>query len=206
MITETIFQVNGNKISTLLISTESFKFSSGSFESVDAFNEGWDKKLTLNTKQEVKFDALKSVQKEDGDNDIKMKFKSLMGLTGELEFSFHSESDVEHFFAILEKDIMLNKTIQKLSPFKAIQGYLFGLIISCGLTAFSYNIALDIQNGVEDLSSGSRKTRAFKNIVGMLGDKGVLLIGVAISLYIAYKIWIRYSNPPMQTRFEPIHR
>lgn len=205
MNTETIFKVNGNEISTLLITNESFKFSSCSFDSIDAFYEGWEKKLTLNTTHEVNFNALKSVQKEDNRDDVNMKFKSHLGLTGELEFSFYTESDVEYFFTILEKDIKLNKTIQKLSPFKAIQGYLIELAISIWLITFSYNIALDIQNGVDDLSPDERKTRAFRNIVGMLGDKGVLLIGAAICSYIAYKIWIRYSNPPIQTRFEPIH-
>ena len=70
------------------------------------------------------------------------------------------------------------------------------------LTIFTYYQAIEIANGtVEEAHNG--KARLFNNIVGLLGDKGVLGLGAIVSGYLIYKIWKRFSNPPNQTKLLP---
>jgi len=195
-----VFPVSGNKISSFVADVDSLKFSSSSFDSVDEFLAAYSKKLSLATKLEIKYDSIKAVQKEDNDKTVVIKYKGIGGITSSCEFSFSNESDYEVFFSYLEKERYFKRTNETLTPFKAIRSYILGLLLTIGLTIFAYYQAIGIANGtLED--SGNRKTRLFNALVGLLGDKGVLAVGAAITAWIGYKIWTRFKNPPNQTRF-----
>jgi len=195
-----VFPVSGNKISSFVADVDSLKFSSSSFDSVDEFLADYSQKLSLATKLEIKYDSIKAVQKEDNDKTVVIKYKGIGGITSSCEFSFSNESDYEVFFSYLEKERYFKRTNETLTPFKAIRSYILGLLLTIGLTIFAYYQAIGIANGtLED--SGNRKTRLFNALVGLLGDKGVLAVGAAITAWIGYKIWTRFKNPPNQTRF-----
>ena len=197
-----VFAINGNKISSFVADTDSLKFSSSSFDSMDEFLTSFGKKLSLATKVEIKYDSIKAVQKEDNDKTVAIKYKGIGGITSSCEFSFNNEADYEAFFNYLEKERYFKRTNETLTPFKAIRGYILGLLLTIGLTIFAYYQAIGIANGtLED--SGNRKTRLFNALVGLLGDKGVLAVGAAIAAYLVYKIWSRYSNPPNQLKLMP---
>jgi hypothetical protein len=195
-----VFPISGNKISSFVADTNSLKFSSSSFNSVDEFLTSFGKKLSLATKLEIKFDSIKAIQKEDNDKTVAIKYKGIGGITSSCEFSFSNESDYEVFFTYLEKERYFKRTNETLTPFKAIRGYILGLLLTIALTIFAYYQAIGIANGTLE-ESGNRKARAFNAIVGLLGDKGVLAVGAAIAAWLGYKIWTRYSNPPNQTKF-----
>lgn len=195
-----VFPVNGNKISSFVADTDSLKFSSSGFTSVDEFLTSFGKKLSLATKVEIKYDSIKSVQKEDNDKTVAIKYKGIAGITSSCEFSFNNEADYEVFFNYLEKERYYKRTSETLTPFKAIRSYILGLLLTIGITIFAYYQAIGIANGtLED--SGNRKTRAFNALVGLLGDKGVLAVGTAIAAWLGYKIWTRFKNPPNQLKF-----
>lgn len=197
-----VFPVSGNKISTFVADTDSLKFSSSRFESVDEFLTSFGKKLSLATKLEIRYDSIKAIQKEDNDKTVAIKHKGVGGITYSCEFSFNNESDYEVFFSYMEKERYFKRTNETLTPFKAIRGYILGLLLTIGLTIFAYYQAIGIANGtLED--SGNRKTRLFNALVGLLGDKGVIAVGAAISAWLLYKIWSRYSNPPNQLKLMP---
>lgn len=202
MIPNKIFPVNGEKIATLCLDTDTLKLSSQEYLSYETFKEGWDKKITLATKTEIKLENIKSISKEQQDETVKIKHKTFAGLAIDAEFSFTNPSDCEEFMRIIEENLNFDKKVAELSPFKAIQGYIIGFLFTIGMTIFSYFQALEIANGTATEASG-RKGRAFQNIIGMLGDKGVLLIGTAITAYIGYEIWKRYKNPPIQIQLVP---
>ena len=65
--TTKVFSISGNKISSLIIDANSLKFSSKTFNSLLEFQESWNKKLSIATKIEVKFDVIKSIKKEDNE-------------------------------------------------------------------------------------------------------------------------------------------
>jgi hypothetical protein len=197
-----VFPVNGNKISSFVADTDSLKFSSSRFDSVDEFLTSFGKKLSLATKVEIKYDSIKAVQKEDNDKTVAIKYKAIAGITNSCEFSFNNETDYEVFFNYLEKERYFKRTNETLAPFKAIRSYILGLLLTIGLTIFAWYQAIGIANGtLED--SGNRKTRLFNSLVGLLGDKGVLAVGAAIAAWLLYKIWSRYSNPPNQLKLMP---
>src|SRR5438067_1148870 len=133
-----VFPVNGNKISSFVADTDSLKFSSSSFETVDEFITSFGKKLSLATKVEIKYDSIKSVQKEDNDKTVAIKYKGIGGITSSCEFSFNNEADYEVFFNFLEKERYFKRSSETLTPFKAIRSYILGLLLTIGLTIFAY--------------------------------------------------------------------
>jgi hypothetical protein len=200
--TNKVFAISGNKIASLVIAENSLMFSSQTFNSVEDFMEGWNKKLSLATKVEIKYESIKSVKKEDTDNDVLIKYKSFIGIPSDCEFSFSDINDYETFFTFLQKERYFSKTHEVLTPFKAILNYLIGLAITIGITIFAYFEALKIADGTIE-EAHSSKTRLFNNIVELLGDKGVLAVGVLGTCYLLYKIWTRFKNPPNQLKLLP---
>ncbi len=197
-----VFSVTGNKISAFIADENSLKFSSSTSDTVEAFKEAFAKKLSLATKVEIKYDAIKSIKKEDNDKDILIKYKTFVGIPSDCEFSFNDPADYDTFFTFFEKERYFTKSHETLTPFRAIMNYLIGLLATIGVTIFCYYQTIEIANGtVEEATSG--KTRTFNYVVGLLGDKGVIAIGALISAYLLYKIWKRFSNPPNQIKFLP---
>lgn len=196
---EQLFSVKGEKISTLLLGEESLKLSSNDAASVEKFHESWSKKISLATKTEIKYDAITLVKQEVGDEDVSVKYKATIGR--EAKFAFASEADREAFYLFLESEKGFFRSNQELTPFKAISGQLIALVVVMAITGFAYYQALEIAAGTAS-EGGTRKSRLFNSIVETLGDKGVLLAGAAISAFIGYGIWKRYSNPPSELRLE----
>jgi len=196
-----IFNVSGEKIASLHITDTSFQFSSASFKDTSAFEEAWQKTLTLNTKTEVKFDKITSITKEDNDNEICINYKNSLGLPSSCNFSFDNEADTIIFFDFLTTHLQLNQTEEKLSPFKAITSHLFWLAFIVGATAFAYYMALEMANG--EVSEGGRgKVRAFKALIEVLGEKGVLAVGGIVVVIMGYFIWKRVEKPPVLIKFQ----
>ena len=59
---------------------------------------------------------------------------------------------------------------------------------------------MDLDKGVKE-DAGDVKARIFDYVVGLLGVKGVVAIGGAISCYILYQMWQRFRNPPDRIKF-----
>lgn len=203
--TDKVFSITGNKISSFIIDDSSLKFSSQKFNTASEFLEAWNKKVSLATKVEVKFDSIKSIEKEDKDEDILIKYKTLAGIPLDCEFSFYDSNDYEIFFNFIEKKWYFKRTHETLTPLRAIRNFAIGLVATIGITVLSYNKAIDVENGrVEETSSG--QIMAFNYLVGLLGDKGVIAVGSLVASFLLYKIWTRFTNPPNQTKFLPPYR
>jgi hypothetical protein len=197
-----VFSINGTKVSALIADDEGLKFSSATAASVDDFRASYDKQLSLANKFQIKYGSIKSVKKEDNDKDILIKYKSLLGVPSEFEFSFNDDADNELFFTFLEKERYFTKIHETLTPFRAALNYIIGLLAVSGATVFCYYQAIKIASGTATSGSGA-KGRLFNYVIGFLGEKGVLAVGIAIALYLVYKIRARYSNPPNQLRLLP---
>ena len=197
-----VFSVSGNKIESMIIDEDSLKFSSKEPLSFEGFKDAWDKKLSLATKVEVKYESIKAIKKEENDDTVSIKYKTFTGIASNCEFSFTNPGDYEVFFSYFEDKKRYRRDVVELTPFKAIQGYILGVVITIGIVVFAYLRAADIANGVAE-ESHSRKARLFDNILGMLGENGVLGVGAVIVGYLLYVIWKRFSNPPKQIELTP---
>lgn len=197
-----VFPISSKKLSAFILDEHSIKFSSQRKESFDAFNDEFDKKLTLVSKEEIKYDQIKSITKDEDEQELIINFKSSLGLPNELAFNFSNPSDYEICLTYLEKKRYFTRSYVQLSAFDAIKLLAFWLIITIGFTVFSYYQAIEIEAlGVDPNETGKRKT--YSMLIYILGDSGVLAIGALISIFFAYKIWKRYSNPPRQMRLMP---
>jgi len=200
--TDKVFSITGNKISSFIIGENSLQFSSKKFDTIDEFRESWAKKISLATKVEVKYDKITSIKKEENDSKVLIKYKTWAGIPAECEFSFIEQDDYEVFFSFFEKERYFSRINETLSPFRSIINYLVGLAITIGITVFAYYQAIEIANGTEG-KTGRGKARLFNFIVGTLGDKGVIAVGTLISCFLLFKAWKRFSNPPNQVKFLP---
>ena len=197
-----LFKVSGNKIESLLVADNALLFSSKSYLHAHEFKQAWSKSLTLATKVEVKYDAIKSVIKEDADDDIRIKYKGTLGIPSEAVFSFADKDDTDAFYDFLVKELSFQKSEERLSPTKAVLPNLLALLITVAITIVAHYQSIAIANGTAD-ESGSRRSRSFNNIIELLGTKGVWIVGISITLFIAYKIWKRFTNPPVQIKLLP---
>jgi hypothetical protein len=201
-LTKKVFAIRGYKISSLCLSENAILISSQDYNSVDDFMEGWTKKFSLATKVEIKYESIKSIKKEDKDDDIVIKCKILLGLTSDSEFSFLDKNDYETFFNFLEKERYFSKTHETLTPIKAILNYIIGFLFVTFTTFFSYFQALKIADGSVEEAHSSKEV-LFNKLIEFLGDKGVLALGTLLVCFLLYKIWTRFSNPPNQIKFLP---
>ena len=197
-----VFLITGNKISAFITDENSLKFSSSTSNTVDAFRSAFSKKLSLSTKLEIKYNSIKSIRKEDNDTDVIIKYKTAVGIPTNCVFAFKDQADYDTLFTFFEKVQYFTKTHETLSSFKASINYLIGLVAAIGFTIFAYYEAIAIANGTAEVPT-TGKAKTFDFLVGSLGDKGVLAIGVLGSCYLVYKIWNRFSNPPNQTKLLP---
>ncbi|MDR6560029.1 MULTISPECIES: hypothetical protein [unclassified Arcicella] len=197
-----VFTIKGHKISALIIDENSLKFSSQNHDTYSTFQEAWNKALSFATKVEIKYDAIKSIKKEENEDDILIKYKTLGGIPIDCEFSFINKEDYDVFFSYFIKNQYYQKTNEALTPFRAIRNYLIGLVATIAYTIFSYYEAIAIENGTIE-EANSNKAKVFNYVVGLLGDKGVIAVGLSMAIFFIYKIWTRYKNPPNQICLVP---
>jgi hypothetical protein len=197
-----VFAITGNKIASMMAGETSLMFSSQHFRSADEFRAAWDKKLSLATKVEVKYDAIKSVHKDDDDGDILIKYKTILGIPTNCQFSFDDAGAYPLFFSFLQRERYFTKREESLTPLKAIVNYLVGIVATLAFTAFNYAQALAIAAGTVEETT-DHKRELFNVIVGTLGPTGVLAAGGLLLAYLGYKAWKRFSNPPTRLLFLP---
>jgi hypothetical protein len=174
--------------------------SSGSFDSIEEFEQAWAKKLSFATKLQIRYDSIRSITKEYQEIKFLISYRTWVGFPSESEFSLLDADDYETFYEFLEKELYFVKTDEAMLPLKAISRHLLGLLFVVALTVGVSYVAVDISKGVKD-DSGDVKGQVFDYVVGLLGVKGVVAIGGAISCYILYHMWKRYKDPPNRVRF-----
>ncbi len=96
--------------------------------------------MSIATKVEIKYESIKSVEKEDNDNDILIKYKAFLGFPMHCEFSFSDKNDYETFFTFLEKERYFTKFHEDLTPFKAVLERVGKLSLALGLYALQYDL------------------------------------------------------------------
>src|SRR5438128_2179958 len=119
-----VFSITGNKISSFITDESSLKFSSSKFDTVASFRQAFAKKLSLTTKVEIKYNAIKYIRKEDNSKDVLILYKKFLGIPLDCEFAFADPADYETFFTFFEKNRYFTKSHETLTPFRAIRNYL----------------------------------------------------------------------------------
>ncbi len=199
--TNRIIKVSGEKIECMVATDESFQFLSKTCTSVEEFQEAFSKTLTMATKKEVKYEAIKTIKKEAADDDVTISYKGGIG-GNSITFKFEDAAGCEAFLNYCEKALELSRNEVQLSPFRAVRGYLLGLVIALVATPYAYQRAAGLAVGEitdpEGYSRSDRKARSLNNILEFLGPTGVLIVGLLITGVLAYIIWKRYTNPPVQ--------
>ncbi|WP_431213453.1 hypothetical protein ACQ86N_00510 [Puia sp. P3] len=93
-----LFAISGHKVSTLLLTDDAIRMSSGQFLSVEEFENAWEKKLTLRTKLQISYDSIRSITKEHQETKFLITYRTYAGFPSESEFSFLAADDYATFY------------------------------------------------------------------------------------------------------------
>jgi hypothetical protein len=202
-----VLKAGAEKVESLVLAENAIQLSSSAFDSIDEFNAAWVKTLTLATKTEIKYDAIKSIAKEEGESEVSIKYKGLAGIMSSVKLKFPIASELDAFYDYFQSKKGFVRTDEALSPIKSALPYLGGLALTLFIATYAFFQASSMEAGtyVSD-TSGSRSARKgefINSIIGMLGSTGVILLGLGVSAYIGYMIWTRFKNPPIQTLLVP---
>jgi len=198
-VTNQVFSISGNKIQSLLLNDQSLRFSSGQFKFSEEFEEAWRKKWSTATKLEIKHSSIRSITKEDQELKIRIVYKTYIKIPSECEFSFSDAGICAAFLTYMEKEQYFARTHERMLPFKAVSRYILGLMFTIGITWFSWHLVVDQKHGGTE-EGGDAKAKLFLYLLNLLGEKGILTIGIGICGYIGFRIWKRASNPPYRVR------
>src|SRR5260370_33933960 len=198
-VTNQVFPISGNKIHSFLLDDQSLRFSSGQFKFSEEFEEAWPKKWSTATKLEIKHSSIRSITKEDQELKIRIVYTTRIRIPSECEFSFFDAGICAAFLTYMEKEQYFAHTHERMPPFKAVSRYLLGLMFTIAMTWLSWYLVADQKHGGTD-EGGDAKARLFLYLLNLLGEKGVLAIGIGICGYIGFKIWKRASNPLYRVR------
>jgi hypothetical protein len=203
-----VFKVSGEKIESLMVGNDSLKMLSKAYTNPNEFEETWGKSLTLVTKNEIKFDSIKRITQEEGDEEVKVHYKGSMGMSLSVGLTFASSDDREAVLRFFEEKMHYSRSSVQLSPMKSAMPSVWGLVISLAGTIFMYWTAAKVASGghlhnADDYSRTARRGRTLESIASTLGTTGVLLIGGLITAIVGYMLYQRFKNPPTETRLEP---
>jgi len=196
--TNEVWPIFGNKIHSLLVDDQSLRFTSKKIKYPEDFEEAWAKKWTTATKLEIKHSSIRSISKEDDTLEIRIVYRTRIGIPGGCVFSFFDAGIAKAFLDYMEKEHYFTYTNERMVPFKAVSGYILGLASTIATTGVCCWIITGKNGGADDASDV--KARLFVYLLNLLGRKGILAIGIGISGYLLFTIWKRATNPPRQTR------
>ena len=206
-ISNQVIEVSGEKIECMVLADNAIQLISKSFGSIVEFNDAWNKTLTLATKSEIKYDAIKSISKEEDEDEVIIKYKGLAGITNAVKLTFQNPTDKDAFYDFFQTEKGFLRTDETMSPMKSALPYLGGLGFALLVTGYGYYQSIEMASGQfverEGNTRAARKSNFINSIIETLGTTGVLLVGLGISAYIAYMVWNRYKNPPILTNLTP---
>jgi|GEM_PF-2254634 len=194
-----VFPISGNKVQSLLIDDQSLRLSGGQFDFPEDFEKGWQKKWTTNAKLKVSHRSIRSITKEDGELRIRIVYRTYVGIPGECEFNFYDPATAAAFLLYMEKEQYFTYTHEKMSGFRAVWRYVLGLAFTIAMTGLCRYLLEDAKHGGKE-GSGDYKERIFFYLLGILGTKGILAVGIAVCAYIGVKIAKRAGDPPFRTK------
>lgn len=115
------FLVTAGKMTSFIIDENIIKFSSHKATSLVDFHEAWNKKITLAKKHEVKLDSIRSIKKEENDDDVTIKYKNFAGINSAMVLSFQEPSDCDLFLIILKNNIFFKEPMRPCLQLKLLK-------------------------------------------------------------------------------------
>lgn len=198
-----VISVDNDKAKSMIYYDEGVRFINKSVDSVEAFNEIFNKKLSLTDKGELKYQDMKKLTL----NGLVVNPHTKMKLGNSVsDVSFTNENDRDEFIEHVSNLKGWSKKETQLTPLNAAKWDLAGFIITPVMAYFFYNKALKIEVGTlmetSGFSKAARQSRLFDSIMETIGSKGVLIVAVLIFAYLGYSVYKKYKNPPVSISYE----
>lgn len=199
-----VIKVTNEKAKSLIYTENSVRFIGKEVESIEKFNEIFNKKISMVDKGELKFSDMKKLTV----NNLTVNPHAGMKLGNSVsDISFLNESDKEEFIAHVSNIKGWSKKEVLSSPFNAIKWYLFGIVVTPVVAYFMRGRALEMEAGTyisanDGYSRSDRRGRMADNIVEMIGSTGLVIIASLVLVFFAYMIYKSYKNPPLLVSYE----
>lgn len=204
MIMNKIVEVGNEKAKAMIYTLDGVRFINKNVDSVDAFNEIFDKKLTMTDKGELLFSDMKklNINGLTVDPNAGMKLGNSVS-----DITFKNENDLNEFVNHVSNLKGWSRKEKQSTIFNAIKWDVLGLIFTPIAAIYARSKALEIESGtfindVDGYSKANRNERFFNNILETIGSTGVTVIALLVFAYLAYSIYNKYRNPPILVSYE----
>jgi len=196
-----VYSASGNKIASILIEEKSVKTLSRYYDSLDKFRAAFDKKISFDTKLEIKEENIRAIRNKDNSLQIIIDYKSKLGIVQGCEFEFLSQEDLNEFLIYFETQKHFSKSHKRKSPIKAASNSLAIFILVLGFYFLGINRLEAIATHTSYNANG--KVRFFDNIVSMLGSTGLNVVCGVFGAVLLFLIFKHLSNPPKEIKLVP---
>ncbi|MEM6804085.1 MAG: hypothetical protein AAF696_21960 [Bacteroidota bacterium] len=196
-----VFKIENQKWKSFMISDTDLHLSSGKEKSVEGFEKTLAKSGLLKSTKSISLDSIMGISFNEKAENLTLRYQGEKG-SKKLKLEMEDEDLSNQLGEYLGQSLGMGREEVVESTWKGMMNNLLYLIISIGGTIF-----LALMDNPEDLDtdSGSRKSQRGKAVIKLLhetvGQTGIIIIGTAISLFLAYRIYKRYQEPAKEVSF-----
>lgn len=194
-----VFPITINGISSLVADRDALKFLDGQYSTLPEFSAAW---ISEPARKKVAYDSIRSIQKDSNSPKVIIQYRSGNSVSAEHVFSFFDFRDCETFFDYMEREKHFNRSNKTLVSFNALRNHLLGLVAVVVFTTVAYTQAIKLANDTE-FKSNTGKGMIFNYLIGLLGEKGVLIAGAIFAGLVLFLLWKRIAGLPRQIRLSP---
>jgi len=195
MIENIIYPIQGEMAKTLLFTEDKIWLSGREISSLDKFQKVIEKPGMMDAVESIDINSIYEIIFKENSATLKIKYVNSKGKNKNLVPTFTSEEKAVIIANYLEQKLSLARTVNQENKTKPL---LVNMLIIAGILAVS--IALGLMEDTSEMdSSTTRKNRlgaeVIKIVYDTIGPTGIILIGIASSLFVGYKALKRYKNP-----------
>jgi hypothetical protein len=198
-----VIKVANEKAKSMIYTNDGVRFIDKDVDTVEKFNEVFEKKISLTNKGELNFRDMKKLSMDELTVDPHVGMK-LGNSVSDIVFKFEADRD-EFMNHVSNLKGWSRKEVQS-SPLNAMKWSLLGLVVTPFAGNYVRNMALQMEVGtfVGETGTGrsARKAKSFQSLVEMVGSTGVTIIALIALAYFIYSCYSLYKNPPMLVTYE----
>lgn len=159
----------------------------------------------LNSHGIVPFKSISKIKLNEKSDKIKFNYANTKGKSEDIDLSFDHKEDAMKIGEFIANKTSLKKSIQTESTTKAFLFNVLYILSSIGLTAF-LAMSEDLDVDQDSYSRSARRARSGKALINMIhnliGQTGIILIGIIVTAYFIFKTWNRFKNPANDIIFQ----
>jgi hypothetical protein len=195
-----VYRLSHDKWKSLMLSSGFVHVSSKKHDTPLDFHGAIEKKGLLESLKRIPVSGITQMSLVPAEDELKLSWLGDGGKEEHFTAEFNQEQDARNVAEALATTRGLSKHERATGKWQALKTPGIGLLVSLALTAITYGIAKDLEAGNELNPSGRRAwlKAILMGIAEVLGAKGTVIVGSAVSLLFAFWVYKRLKSPPLE--------